>query len=196
MYFDGEFRHIGTVDPQPLLQAVEALGEDAWHEYVSRQERFRVHRQTQSIPLLFDADMRHTDPTPWPRLASFEPVIEPVLEQIRAANETTVGAVEDGYFIRILLTRLSPDAYIPPHRDFNDTIMRSHRYHLAIRTNKLVEFGIADKVQHMAPGEIWEINNRKKHSVRNLSQEARVHLILDYVVPGEKVEDPDGVVIA
>jgi len=34
------------------------------------------------------------------------------------------------------------------------------------------------------------------HAVRNLGQEARVHAIFDYVVPGEKVFDPAGVVIA
>jgi hypothetical protein len=75
--------------------------------------------------------------------------------------------------------------------------MRSHRYHVAIRTNPLVDFGIGDRVQHFAPGEVWEINNRKYHAVRNLGQEGRVHLILDYVVPGEEIRDPDeGLLVA
>jgi hypothetical protein len=51
MYFDGEFRHIGSVDPEPLVRAVEALSEDAWLEYVRRQEKFEPHRQTQTIAL-------------------------------------------------------------------------------------------------------------------------------------------------
>jgi hypothetical protein len=196
MYFDGQFRHIGTVDPQPLLRAIESLGDDAWNEFVRRQEKFAPHRQTQTIPLLYDNDMRHSDPTPWPRFAEFEPVMEPVLEAISKAHPPAAGAAE-GYFVRIILTRLSPGAVITPHRDHGPSMLRSHRYHLAITTNERVEFGIEKEMRHFAPGEIWEINNRKYHAVRNLGEESRVHLILDYVVPGEEIEDPDeGLVIA
>jgi hypothetical protein len=194
MHFDGEFRHIATVDPQPLVQAVGALGDDPWNEFVRRQEKFAPHRQTQTIPLLYDNDMRHSDPTPWPRFAEFEPVIEPVLDAIRNAHSPADGV---GYFVRIILTRLSAGAVITPHRDHGPSMLRSHRYHLAITTNPGVEFGIENEMRHFAPGEIWEINNRKYHAVRNLGGEPRVHLILDYVLPGEKIEDPvEGLVTA
>ena len=197
MYFDGEFRHIGTVDPQPLVRAVEELGEEAWQEFVRRQEKFAPHRQTQTIPLLYDNDMRHSDPTPWPRLAPLLPVFQPVLDMIEKAHPPAAGSGKDGYFVRIILTRLSPGAVITPHRDHGPSMLRSHRYHLAITTNERVEFGIENAMQHFAAGEIWEINNRKYHAVRNLGQEGRVHLILDYVVPGEEIQDPDeGLVIA
>ncbi len=196
MYFDGEFRHIGTVDPQPLLQAIDALGDDAWEEYVRRQEKFAPHRQTQTIPLLYDSDMRHSDPTPWPRFAEFEPVMKPVLEAIEKAHSPAKDG-DEGYFVRIILTRLSPGSVITPHRDHGPSMLRSHRYHLAIVTNKHVEFGIENEMKHFAAGEIWEINNRKLHAVRNLGEDSRVHLILDYVVPGEEIQDPlEGLVVA
>lgn len=197
MHFDGSFRYIGTTDVQPLAQVIESFGEGAWFEFTRRQEKFQPHRHTQTIPLLFDEDMRHTDPTAWPRLAQIEPVLEPVLEMIRKANPPAAGTDGDGYFVRIILTRLSPGAVISPHRDHRDSIVRSHRNHLAISTNEHVDFGIGGQIQHIAAGEIWEINNRAYHAVRNLGQEARIHLILDYVVPGEKIHDPDeGLVVA
>lgn len=197
MNFDGAFRHIGTIDVQPLARAVESLGEDAWFEYVRRQERFAPHRHTHTIPLLFDEDMRHSDPTAWPRFGQIEPVMRPVMDAIRSANPPVNGAEDDGYFVRIILTRLQPGAPINPHRDHRDSIVRSHRNHVAISTNKLVEFWIEGETRHLPPGEIWEINNRKKHAVRNLSNEARVHLILDYVVPGEQIQDvEEGLVTA
>jgi hypothetical protein len=194
MYFDGSFRHIGTIDPQPLLRAIESFGEDAWEEYVHRQETFKAHRDTQTIPLLHDSDMRHTDPTAWPRLAQLEPLLEPVLSKIAEANPP-VAEGDDGYFVRIILTRLRPGSYIIPHRDRGDSLMRSHRNHLALTTNPLVDFAIDGEIQHFASGEIWEINNRKHHAVRNLGDEPRIHMILDYVVPGEEIHDPDGLVI-
>ena len=81
-----------------------------------------------------------------------------------------------GYFIRIILTTLLPGSVITPHRDYGPSMLRSHRYHLALVTNDQVEFAIGGQIQHMAPGEIWEINNRKLHAVRNLGDEGRIHL--------------------
>lgn len=197
MYFDGEFRHIGTIDVEPLVRAVEALGEDPWLEFVRRQEKFQPHRQTQTIPLLYDNDMRHADPTPWPRLEEFKAVLQPAMDRIRQDKAPSGGSLDEGYFVRIILTRLSPGSVITPHRDHGPSMLRSHRYHIAIVTNPNVEFGIGSKLQHFAPGEIWEINNRKYHAVRNLGEEPRVHLILDYVVPGEEIRDPDeGLIVA
>lgn len=196
MYFDSPFRHVGTIDPEPLVQVIESMGEAAWNEYVVRQELFEPHRHTHTIPLLFDLDGRHKNPTAWPRLTQIKPALEPALEVIRQANLSEDGAGGDGYFVRIILTRLKPGSNINPHRDGGYSMLRSHRYHLALTTNNLVEFEIAGKTQHFAAGEIWEINNREEHAVRNLSGESRIHVILDYVVPGEKVPDPDGLVIA
>lgn len=195
MYFDGAYRFIGKVDPKPLVRAMEALGEQPWLEYVKRQDTYQVHRHTYTIPLIFDEDARHTDPTTWPRWAELQPVLQPVLDKIREANPSAEGG-EEGYFIRIILTRLSPHGWIGGHRDRGETFMKSHRNHLAIVTNEGVEFEIAEQVKHLPAGEIWEINNRELHAVRNTSDDSRIHLILDYVVPGERVEDPEGVLTA
>lgn len=119
-----------------------------------------------------------------------------MLEQIRNANPPAPETGGDGYFIRIILARLSPHGWISVHCDDGASLLRSHRNHVAIVTNAGVEFEVADDVRHLAAGEIWEINNRKLHGVRNTSDHARIHMILDYVVPGERIDDPDGVVIA
>jgi quercetin dioxygenase-like cupin family protein len=195
MHFDGLCRQIGTVDPQPLARAVQGFGEDAWHEWDERQRTFRVHQDTQTIPLLYDNDMRHTGPTRWPRLAAIEPAMEPVMQAIRAYYGRTASS-DEGYFIRIILTRLSPGTVIKPHRDQGESLMRAHRCHVPITTNPLVDFYLGEQKFHFEAGEIWEINNRARHAVGNRSDEGRVHLILDYVVPGERVDDPEGAVVA
>ena len=194
MYIDGLCRHLGTVDPKPLAEAIAALGDDAWDEYDFRQKAFRVHAATQTIPLLYDEDMRHTNPTTWPRFAEVESALQPVLDLIR--NSYLQQGQGDGYFVRIILTRLRPLSGIPPHVDNGPSLVRSHRHHLAVATNPKVQFLIGGKPHHFGAGEVWEINNRQQHEVRNYSEERRVHLIADYVVPGETIHDPDGIVIA
>jgi hypothetical protein len=177
-----------------LVDVIESFGEPAWHEFAIRQQLFEPHRHTLTIPLLFDLDGRHENPTAWPRLGPITPALEPAMEVIRRHNLSDVGS--DGYFVRIILTRLKPGSNIEPHRDGGYSLLRSHRYHLALTTNSLVEFELAGETQHFAAGEIWEINNREEHAVRNLSGESRIHVILDYVGRGEEIPDPDGLVIA
>ena len=196
MYFAGAYRFIGTIDPEPLVRAVRSLGDEAWFEHVERQQKYQPHRRTQTIPLLYDDDGRHTNPTQWSRWTELKPVIDPVMEKIREANALASGNSDEGYFIRALLARLLPHGWISGHRDEGNTLAKSHRNHIPIITNSGVEFEVAEEVRHLAAGEIWEINNREEHAVRNTSDFERVHLIIDYVVPGEKIEDPDGTIIA
>jgi hypothetical protein len=196
MHFDGLCRRIGSVDPGPLAKAIAELTDDDWDEWDHRQQTFGPHRHTQTIPLLYDNDMRHTDPTPWPRLAKLQAALDPVLDTIRKEHAPAGEGDDNAYFIRIILTRLSPGTTINRHRDEGESLMRSHRYHVAIATNPLVDFFVGGTPNHFAAGEIWEINNRAYHAVRNVSNQGRVHLILDYVVPGERVDDPEGVVFA
>ena len=197
MYFDGAFRHIGTIDPQPWVDLLQPQGEEIWSEYVRRQERFRPHRQTLTIPLLYDEDMRHCEPSAWPRLAQMEHLLLPVQDLIRQANAAVPGEARDGYFVRAILTRLIAGGMIRPHRDYGESLTRSHRYHYVIKTNEQVQFGVGSELRHLAAGEVWEINNRLLHGVQNLGDEDRVHLIIDYVVPGEEILDPqEGLLVA
>ena len=51
---------------------------------------------------------------------------------------------------------------------------------------------MGDSTRKLGVGEIVEINNRRLHGVENNGSQKRVHLIVDYYVPGEKVVDIDG----
>lgn len=194
MHFDGLCRHLGAVDPKPLADAVQGFSEDVWSEYNRRQQQFKVHSSTNTIPLVYDNDSRLADPTVWPQFAPLEPVLRPALDLIRGSYTAT--SEKPGYFLRIILTRLDGGGAIPRHRDGGVSLSRCHRHHLAISTNPQVEFYVGGQKHYFAPGEIWEINNRAPHEVRNLSDQPRVHLIVDYLVPGERIDDPEGTIYA
>src|SRR5689334_9191293 len=100
MHFDGLCRQLGSVDPKPLAEAILGLSEEAWADYQTRQQRFKIHVSTQTIPLLYDEDSRHENPTKWPRYAAMEPVLVPVLDLIR--NSYQPVSDKPGYFNRIL----------------------------------------------------------------------------------------------
>lgn len=197
MNFDGEYRRIGAIDIAPLAAAVRDLPEAAWEEHAGRQQVYKAHARTQTIPLIFDPDMRHEGGTVHPAYEQFIDLLRPALDIVQSwyADKARSGCAP-AYFARILLVRLAPQAAIGSHRDHGHSLSRAHRIHLPVITSSGAEFGIAGVIKHLPAGEIWEINNRKAHAVRNVSDLARVHAIFDYVLPGETVEDPEGLLVA
>lgn len=188
---------LGTFDITALRQAVLALTEDDWNADTSRQQTFDAHVATQAIRLIFDADYRHTDPTVHADFARFQPLIAPLMDHIRdnylkSLRQRRIAEKHGpGYFIRIILTRLNPHAAITPHADDGYSLRRCHRIHMPVVTNPDCAFTVGDLTFTMPQGELWEINNRRVHAVRNDGDAGRIHLIFDYVQPGETVFDLD-----
>lgn len=191
MNFDGNFSKIGDVDVAALASLVESIDEAVWAADPFRQRRYDVHQDTQTIGLVFDADFRHSHPTRLPMLQTFEPAMRLVLAMIADHFEQSekgrrlTERFGMGYFVRATLVRLKPGGVINEHTDNNFSLTHSHRVHLPIVTNERVRFTVGGETITMHPGEIREINNRRMHGVRNEGGESRVHLILDFVLPGE-----------
>lgn len=78
---------------------------------------------------------------------------------------------------------LEPGAKIHPHRDLtgashNDRI----RFHVPIVTNPDVDFRVSDERIPMAPGDLWCLDTSYKHSVANMGDRSRVHLIIECAI--------------
>lgn len=192
MNFSGNFVHIGNLDVSELKALVADLTEEQWQSFSIRQQRYEVHKHTQTIGLVYDPDFRHTHPTRLPTLDRFDVALKPVLwmtadhfEQ-SPAGQQLVRENGPGYFIRASLVRLKAGSGIAEHRDMNFSLTHSHRVHLPLVTNENVRFTVGSETLNMAEGQVYEINNRRLHSVRNDGTDDRVHLILDFVLKGER----------
>ncbi len=192
MNFDDNFRRIGSANIEHVKALAAKLTDEDWTQQSVRQKRYEVHKDTQSIPLVHDDDFRHTEPTRHPALQTFGPVIRPILaitSDFFDASEKGRALTENhglGYFIRANLVRLAPGGKIDEHRDGNFSLTHSHRVHVPIISNDRVLFKVGRETLSIPAGEIYEINNRRLHSVHNAGAAARIHLILDYVLKGEK----------
>jgi hypothetical protein len=195
MNFNDDAIKLGDFDITALYERVTALTEADWNADTSRQQTFDAHTRTQTIKLIFDPDYRHTAPTIHPPFVAFESLILPMADHIRGyyLRSLRQRRIADkngpGYFIRTLLTRLAPAAEITPHADDGYSLRRCHRIHIPIVTNPDCLFTVGDLTWNMPMGEMWEINNRRLHAVTNGGTEHRIHLIMDYVQPGETVFD-------
>lgn len=191
MNFQGNFNRISTVDIAPLKNLVLQLTPLHWADDTTRQNRYEVHQDTQTIGLVYDEDFRHTNPTRRPPLELFGPELQPILAvtadhfESRPEAQSLFGTHGHGYFIRASLVRLAPGGKILPHQDKNFSLAHSHRVHVPVVTNDKVTFTVGSETINMKEGEVIEINNRRWHSVSNDGQDDRVHLILDWVTPAE-----------
>jgi hypothetical protein len=198
MNFERDAQKLGVFDIADLKTIVRTFTDEDWNADASRQAAFNAHIATQTIKLIADTDFRHTDPTYHPMSRQLEPQIRPLMDHIQGFFLQTLRQRRvaeqhgPGYFVRALLTRLPAGAEIRPHIDDGESLKRCHRIHVPIITNPDNLFIVGNLRFHMPEGEMWEINNRRTHAVRNAGAEARIHLIMDYVQPGETVFDPDG----
>jgi hypothetical protein len=190
MNFKGKFNFLGQIDISAIKKLVLSLTEENWNEVSWRQERYSVHQFTQTISLMFDQDFRHENPTKHKFYQLFEKSIQPLISLIDSTvihhSKQDISTTKKSYPVRINLVRLLPNGSIPVHNDKNHSLSHSHRIHIPIITNENVIFTVDNKEIHMKEGEVYEINNRLLHTVRNEGTEIRTHMIIDWVIPGEK----------
>ena len=193
---------MGLIDVAALTQTVAGFSDARWRVLDDRQKTYSsIHQYTQTIALIYDHDMRHKNGTVHPTYHELGSVVKPIEEYIAAYyRQRKPNLLESRrhlqpYFARIILVKLRAGGLISKHQDGSSSMRRCHRIHLPLITYPEVSFDVGRTSICMAVGELWEINNRRQHSVANQSDFDRIHLILDYVIAGEKIRNTKGFVI-
>ena len=179
MNIDQPLRTLGPVDAQPLIDAILCLDENTWLTNVNRQNDYEVHRQTQSVVLVFcDGamdDLQVSKQEGWDLLAE---TAVPVMHDLIGKFYPPGGVI-----VRAMAAKLLSGGRINPHFDSHATFRHSHRIHVPVTTNKRVRFRIDGKPFRLEVGNAYEINNQKTHSVMNSGAEDRITFIFDYLPP-------------
>jgi len=175
-------RDLGPVESDALREAILAQEATAWNEQQYRQQEFDVHRQTESIVLVF------VNLEVWPII---EICKEPGWDRLaEAAIPLMHGIIQQHYppggaIIRAMAAKLLAGGKITPHVDSHPSFHRGHRIHVPITTNPRVRFMIDGRPHQLQVGRAYEINNQMNHSVMNKGDEDRITFIFDYVPPAE-----------
>ena len=182
MDIDTPIRELGSVDSDALGQAILNQDEEAWREEKHRQQAYDVHRETESIVMVFvELDdwptMTIKKEPGWDRLAT---VAVPVMHDLIGRFYPAGGTI-----IRAMAAKVLAGGKIKPHRDSHPSFGRGHRIHVPIKTNPRVRFMIDGRPYKLQVGQAYEINNQKQHSVMNKGTEDRITFIFDYVPPEE-----------
>jgi hypothetical protein len=180
MDIDVPLRDLGTVPVDALREAVAGLSRDAWAQQNFRQQAYEVHRQTESLVLVF------TDGAGWPEIeVRKEPAWDALADVAVPLMQTIIERhyQPGGTIIRAMAARLGPGGLIRPHRDSHPSFHFSHRIHVPLSTNPRVRFTIDGRPYRFEVGRAYEINNQLSHSVMNKGAEPRTTFIFDYLPP-------------
>jgi len=178
MDIETPLRELGPVDSRALAETILAQETDAWREELHRQESYDVHRQTESIVMVFTElddwpNITVKKEPGWDRLADAAlPVMHGIIGQFYPAG---------GTIIRAMAAKLLAGGKIASHRDAHPSFHMGHRIHVPITTNPRVRFMIDGRPYRFQVGHAYEINNQKTHGVMNKGIEDRITFIFDYV---------------
>ena len=166
---------------QALRDTILELEPEAWLEAPGRQQTYEVHKDTESIVMLFCdeswPDGEIYQESGWKHLAdSAMPVIDYIINTHYEPG---------GTLLRAIAAKLKVKGRIRPHRDSLQSFHMGHRIHVPITTNPAVRFMIEGKPYQFEVGQAYELNNQLKHSVLNMGSEDRISFIFDYVPPGQ-----------
>jgi len=176
MNIDQPLKDLGSIDYEPMRDAIINLDEDVWHENETRQEIFDVHKKTSSLMLVFCdgwPELKIKKEDAWDRLAKVAvPLMEDVINKFYEPG---------GTIIRAMAAKLYAGERITPHVDKHPSFAIAHRIHIPITTNEHVRFTIAGRPYRLKLGRVYEVNNQSTHSVMNRGKEDRITFIFDYM---------------
>ena len=79
----------------------------------------------------------------------------------------------------VRVTNLLAGCEVVPHVDVGEYCANRDRYHLVINSPQGTLFNAGDETVTMRENELWWFDNKAVHSVKNLSDVPRTHLIFD-----------------
>lgn len=179
-------RCLGEIDIEELKQRILSQEPEAWAEQAIRQQIYEVHKDTESIVMLFcDESWPESGEiyreSGWERLADVAlPVIDNVINTYYQPG---------GILLRAMAAKLKSHGRINAHTDSLRSFHMGHRVHVPITSSAAVRYTISGKPYSFEVGSVYEINNQMKHSVMNLGNEDRISFIFDYVPPDQLEED-------
>lgn len=166
---DFNFKKYGNVDVEDVLHLMETFD---WDDYTFRQDNFKSHTQTKTIPLIWDETKD--------KIIYWEhyPKFKPLLDKLEVIFRNNIGA---GILSNAILVKMPKQTSIGRHKDEYIFFDKNNRIHIPMITNNKCIFEVDGEEINMKVGEVWEINNfAKEHSVANNGDSDRIHLIVDW----------------
>lgn len=178
------FERIATgIDTAELVARIEAQPQ-LWHGITARQDYpGSAHHDTQSIilrgPLPTSRDVFNDV-----ECMDYRPYVEALSPEIETMIGRCLYSIGQTYDLgRVMITNLRRDGFIDAHVDEGKYADKFDRFHLALHARPGNRFNVGQHFMQPVTGELYWFNHKITHSLVNLSDDARWHLIIDVAAP-------------
>jgi len=167
------FKTYAFIDISSIKSKALEYTKENWDNYDYRQKTFDVHKQTKTIPLIWDEKVQGN-----PKIYNESDKFKKELDIIHTLLTNKIGP---GVIATAMLINLPAKKQIFRHIDSVKFFKAIHRIHIPIVTAPECFFEIDGEIKNIKEGEVVEIdNNNKYHSVQNHSDIDRIHLLVDW----------------
>lgn len=168
------FKFLGNYDVKNWLSKLNTLTDTDWIVYTFRQDEFDVHKQTHTIPILYDERYGTTIG----KQSKYYNLFKSDVDELNKFYRNILG---EGEILRIEIVKMPSNSIVPLHIDYGVSLEMHNRTHIPLQTSEGCVFTVGGESKHLKVGEVWEINNgREEHGVINNSDVERIHMIIDY----------------
>ena len=169
------FNHLGSADINALIERVMKIPETLWQsENVYKPNNFAQLNDTQHVIFRYIGRYDHVyDFHDFPLWDEWKDVLLPIMEQAA----TSLG-YENYRFPRVMLAKLHARGEISLHSD-GAASHYVHKIHVPLITNSETIFHVGRQAKHLPAGEIFEVNNKRMHAVKNDGEQDRIHFIFE-----------------
>jgi hypothetical protein len=164
------FRLLGNIDVSFFMNELNNMD---WNFYVERQQKRYGMQDTQTLPIIWDINMR---------TVSIWSTYEVYKEEIRKIEDLFTNLLGPGTIYTCVLTNLPAGKRIDFHTDNGIFFQQTSRVHIPIKTNEQTFFQVGAQIVNMKVGEMWEIlNSSMHHGTWNSGSTDRIHLMIDWM---------------
>lgn len=169
------FNHMGSANIDALIERVKNIPESQWEsENDNKPNEINKLNDTRHIMFRYVNDYANVfdfyDCQLWDE---WKDVLLPIMEQ---AAESL--GYENYRFPRVMFARLPAGGEISAHTDGRASHY-IHKIHVPLITNPDTIFHVGKQSEHLPAGEVVEINNKRKHAVKNDGDMDRIHFIFE-----------------
>lgn len=179
---DGSWQFVENILPidlSPLIDDVLKF-KNEWLLDTSRQDKLATHKDTRMYQLRFISYL-------WQRHEGNNSIDVNSMNSKEAKKTildiyTYLENQYNGKVVRCEIIDMNGKGNIATHVDSGEFLSIGRRVHVPLITNPDVIFTVLNNSINMEVGKYYEINNSLPHSVKNNSDDKRIHIILDILL--------------
>jgi len=173
MNIENNYNILGSLDSSEVIEKLQQVD---WTEWTLRQDSFPVHKKTHSVPLYWGRGIGSDIISHKENCSLFEEelnIIKNLFDHYYSA---------EFFYTKALFAQLKKQESIDSHYDSAALFSITHRIHWCIQGDYLkLDFLVNDEKLDIKKNDIFEMNNKKMHSVDYNGDEPRIHMICDFI---------------